>query len=84
MWLIKHIRPLIPDKLFLVCIFASIAKFVTTEVLPGPDKRSRPHSQKNRGNFLIFHGHIKKNLPLHNFSKHNMKNKKRYVGGGIF
>jgi hypothetical protein len=44
-------------------------------VLPGPEKHSRTHSPKTTAILEAFTATFKKNLPLHDISKHN-NNKK--------
>jgi hypothetical protein len=45
-------------------------------VLPGPDKHSRPHLPKDHdGHFQSFHGHLYKNLLLHDITKQNINKK---------
>jgi hypothetical protein len=48
-------------------------------VLPGPEKHSRPHSPKNHGHIRSFYGHLSKNLPLHDISKHNNNKKQKNI-----
>jgi hypothetical protein len=52
-------------------------------VLPGNDKHSRPHLPKNHGHFRSFQGHLSKNLPLHDISKHNHNKNKHNDWGRI-
>jgi hypothetical protein len=67
---------------FVSILMTLLNYIVSFFVLPGPDTNSRPHSPKNHGHFRSFYGHLSKNLPPHDISKHNNNKKQKNLISG--